>query len=69
MTGGIQPPPGQQDGMYRLLHFLKTERKQWLLRLLWGPSQNREGQDKSVLQSVKAAATILPTSDAHMTKA
>lgn len=53
--------------MYRLLHFLKTERKQWLLRRLWGPSQNREAQDKSVLQPVKAAATILPTSDAHMT--
>lgn len=45
----------------------EDRKKQWLLRRLWGPSQNREAQDKSVLQSVKAADTILPTSDAHMT--
>lgn len=59
-TGGIQPPPSQQDGMFCLLHFLKTEMKQRLLSRLCDPSQNREAQDKSVLQSLKACSYHRP---------
>lgn len=41
--------------------------KQWLLSCLCGPSQNREAQTNLFSNQLRPAATIIPTSDAHMT--
>lgn len=57
--------PSQQDRMYSLLPFLKTETEQGLRRSLCGSPHNSETQNCSPVL-LRPAATIIPTSVVQM---
>lgn len=57
--------PSQQDRMYSLLPFLRTETEQGLLRSLCDSRHNSETQNCSLVL-LRPAATIIPTSDVQM---